>query len=152
MPSALKNYSVTSDRVDKAFMKTNDLSISMEPQVQYLLANEIDVLFYQGNLDLACNTAGNIRWANSMPWKGQTEFTSAALAGWESDAVNGKSKQVSSLFLSSLSCGGLGFYTHDCHFCHNASPISCGTMRYQTGTISRDSRYTDTTATAGRHI
>lgn len=68
----------------------------MEPQVQYLLANEIDVLFYQGNLDLACNTAGNLRWANSMSWKGQTEFTSKALKPWTSKAVDGKAKQVSS--------------------------------------------------------
>lgn len=72
-----------------------DTFISMEPQVQYLLANEIDVLFYQGNLDLACNTAGNLRWANSMPWKGQTEFTSKGLEAWTSKAVGGKSKQVS---------------------------------------------------------
>lgn len=84
MPS-YRNYSVISIAVVRAFEMTNDLGISTEPQVQYLLANQIDVLFYQGNLDLACNTAGNLRWANSMAWKGQAEFGSKRLEVWGED-------------------------------------------------------------------
>jgi cathepsin A (carboxypeptidase C) len=33
--------------------------ISTEPQVLYLLENGVDVLIYQGVLDLAYNTVGN---------------------------------------------------------------------------------------------
>jgi cathepsin A (carboxypeptidase C) len=89
MPS-YRNYSIASTAVIQAFQNTNDLGISMEPQVQYLLANQIDVLFYQGNLDLACNTAGNLRWANSMRWKGQAEFASKRLEAWGEGNQRGK--------------------------------------------------------------
>lgn len=86
VPSAVGNYSVASAAVATAFGLTNDGAISTEPQVRYILENEIDVLFYQGNLDLACNTAGNIRWANSMQWKGQTAFAAKSLKPWTGDA------------------------------------------------------------------
>lgn len=67
----------------------------MQPQVQYLLSQQIDVLFYQGNLDLACNTAGNVRWANSMPWKGQTAFAAQGLRPWKA-VVGGEERVVGS--------------------------------------------------------
>ena len=89
MPS-YRNYSIASRAVGEAFQITNDLGISMEPQVRYLLESQIDVLFYQGNLDLACNTAGNIRWANSMSWKGQAEFVSKRLEPWGEGSKKGR--------------------------------------------------------------
>lgn len=48
----------------------------------YLLSSGIDVLVYQGMLDLACNTAGNLRWTNNMPWSGQAQFASEDLESW----------------------------------------------------------------------
>jgi cathepsin A (carboxypeptidase C) len=97
MPS-YRNYSISSNAVADAFQTTNDLGISTEPQVRYLLAKQIDVLFYQGNLDLACNTAGNIRWANSMRWKGEAEFASKHLKPWgegnQKDKPAGTAKEV----------------------------------------------------------
>ncbi|KZM27135.1 Carboxypeptidase C [Ascochyta rabiei] len=77
------NYSVFSEEVAIAFSLTNDLGISTQPQVLYLLENGIDVLFYQGNLDLACNTAGNLQWANSMSWKGQPAFVAQSKQMWK---------------------------------------------------------------------
>jgi len=71
--------------------------------VRLLLESGIDVLLYQvrsrifivlrllirqllmlvkGNLDLDCNTAGNLRWANSMSWIGGPAFSSLALSPW----------------------------------------------------------------------
>lgn len=91
MPSSVKNFSVGSEAVEGAFELTNDLSISLKPEVQYLLANQIDVLIYQGNLDLACNTAGAKRWTSNMAWKGQAEFVSKELKPWKS-VVGGKEK------------------------------------------------------------
>jgi cathepsin A (carboxypeptidase C) len=64
VPSNVKNFSVGGDEVAHAFELTNDLSISLIPEVQFLLANQIDILIYQGNLDLACNTAGAKRWTS----------------------------------------------------------------------------------------
>lgn len=67
--------------------------------VTYILENQVDFLAYQGNLDLACNTAGAIRWTNSLRWKGQSEFSSKALQPWKSlvngtNGVVGKTKEV----------------------------------------------------------
>ncbi|KAL1605502.1 hypothetical protein SLS59_003304 [Nothophoma quercina] len=83
VPKAVGNYSVFSEEVAIAFSLTNDLGISTQPQVLYLLETGVDVLFYQGNLDLACNTAGNLQWANSMPWKGQPAFVAQSKQTWK---------------------------------------------------------------------
>jgi cathepsin A (carboxypeptidase C) len=89
VPSAIQNYSLQSPGVARAFELSVDEGISTAPQLQYLLANQIDILIYQGNLDLACNTAGAKRWTSKLQWKGQAEFTSKELKPWKSIA-NGK--------------------------------------------------------------
>jgi cathepsin A (carboxypeptidase C) len=83
VPKAVGNYSVFSAEVAIAFELTNDLGISTQPQVLALLENGVDVLFYQGNLDLACNTAGNLQWANSFQWKGQPAFVAQGKQTWK---------------------------------------------------------------------
>ncbi|KAF2249308.1 alpha/beta-hydrolase [Trematosphaeria pertusa] len=85
VPKAVNNYSIYNGDVGMAFGLTNDPLITMQPQVMYLLESGIDVLFYQGNLDLACNTAGNLRWANSMEWKGQPAFVAQPKSAWTDD-------------------------------------------------------------------
>lgn len=69
------------------------MGISLIPQVQYLLANQVDILIYQGNLDLACNTAGAKRWTANMAWKGQAEFVAKELKSWNSK-IEGKEKSA----------------------------------------------------------
>ena len=83
VPKAVNNYSIVSMDIAWAFAMTADASISTQPQVLYLLDAGIDVLFYQGNLDLACNTAGNLQWANSMQWKGQPAFVAQSKRVWK---------------------------------------------------------------------
>jgi len=82
VPKAVANYSIYNINLEYAFASTGDLGISTEPQVLLLLDAGIDVLFYQGNLDLACNTAGNLQWANSMRWKGQPAFVAEPKRMW----------------------------------------------------------------------
>lgn len=99
VPKSIKKYEISSEAISNAFQLTDDLEITMKPQLEYLLANQIDVLIYQGNLDLACNTAGAKRWTANMPWKGQTAFTSQELKPWKStrdgkDVVAGTFKEV----------------------------------------------------------
>ncbi len=57
VPASVGNYSVISDAVSQAFDLTADIAISTESQVLFLLDQGVNVLVYQGNLDLACNTA-----------------------------------------------------------------------------------------------
>lgn len=85
VPKEVGNYSALSYDVAMAFALTNDEGISTQPQVLYLLENGVDVLFYQGNLDLACNTAGNIQWASNMPWKGQPAFVAQPRRAWKDE-------------------------------------------------------------------
>lgn len=85
VPKAVGNYSVYSEAISLAFDMTTDAALSTQPQVLYLLESGIDVLFYQGNLDLACNTAGNLNWANSMRWKGQPAFVAQPKRSWGHD-------------------------------------------------------------------
>jgi cathepsin A (carboxypeptidase C) len=99
VPNVVKKFHVGSNAVADAFQLTNDLEINLMPQLQYILANQIDVLIYQGNLDLACNTAGAKRWTANMPWKGQAAFTSQDLKPWKSvrdgkEVVAGMFKEV----------------------------------------------------------
>jgi cathepsin A (carboxypeptidase C) len=89
VPKQVGNYSVVSWDVELAFFKTNDLQISMQPQVLYLLESGVDVLFYQGNLDLACNTAGNLQWASTMQWKGQPWFVAQGKRSWGEEGEGG---------------------------------------------------------------
>lgn len=99
VPKSIKKFEVSSDAVANAFQLTEDLEINLLAQLEYLLASQIDVLIYQGNLDLACNTAGAKRWTANMPWKGQTAFTSKELKPWKStkdgeEVVAGSFKEV----------------------------------------------------------
>ncbi|PYH93372.1 alpha/beta-hydrolase [Aspergillus ellipticus CBS 707.79] len=104
-PKEITEYKVVSNAVSDAFDLTSDTMTPSTPYVQYLLANQIHYLAYQGNLDLACNTAGNIRWSNSLAWKGQAEFSSKQLTPWTS-VVNGKSEVVGSTKEVNVRVGG----------------------------------------------
>ena len=57
VPKTLGQYNVSSSEVEFAFALAGDEGLTTEPQVLYLLESGVDVLIYQGMLDLACNTA-----------------------------------------------------------------------------------------------
>lgn len=61
--------------------------------MRYLLANQVDVLIYQGSLDLVCNTAGAKRWAANFQWQGQAEFTATEMKPWTS-VVDGQERKA----------------------------------------------------------
>lgn len=76
------NFSIEAKPVSSAFESGNDLYTSVVEEIQFTLENGVDVLIYNGNLDLACNTAGNLRWTSSLRWNGQAGFTSQDLNPW----------------------------------------------------------------------
>ncbi|KAI1077701.1 Alpha/Beta hydrolase protein [Whalleya microplaca] len=82
VPKAVTNFSLLSTDINEAFSQTNDGYISTAEEVRYVLEAGVDVLVYNGNLDLACNTAGNLRWTERLPWAGQAEFVSQNLKTW----------------------------------------------------------------------
>jgi cathepsin A (carboxypeptidase C) len=101
VPKQIDSFNISSDAIARSFERTSDLETSVSDQVAFLLQNQVHYLAYQGNRDLACNTAGNLRWANSLVWKGQPEFTSKSLRPWKSvlaatgqDEIVGTMKEV----------------------------------------------------------
>ncbi|GME31065.1 alpha/beta-hydrolase [Neofusicoccum parvum] len=94
-PKQIKKFKVYSESVNRAFAQGSDEMTPSSELVAFLLANQVHFLVYQGNLDLACNTAGNLRWAHALPWKGQAEFTSKHLQPWKSlIASSGRNETV----------------------------------------------------------
>ncbi|PGH09033.1 hypothetical protein AJ79_05762 [Helicocarpus griseus UAMH5409] len=81
-PEQLKTYRLYSPAIGQAFSTTSDGMTSVSSLVAFLLQNGIHFLAYQGNLDLACNTPGTLRWANALSWKGQVEFASKPPQPW----------------------------------------------------------------------
>lgn len=97
-PKQVKEFKLEARSVVNAFAQGSDMMTSTSSLVGFLLANQVHVMNYQGNLDLACNTAGNLRWAHSLPWKGQVEFTSKSLQPWSSViAATGKNETVGNM-------------------------------------------------------
>lgn len=94
VPSAVRNYTIESEEVSRRFGSAEKGS-STVPSVRFLLENQIDVLVYSGNLDLACNTAGSKMWMHDMSWKGQAAFVAADLVPWMS-VVGGKKAKAGS--------------------------------------------------------
>ncbi|KAJ8207616.1 hypothetical protein LV164_004225 [Aspergillus fumigatus] len=84
VPEAVRNFSIESTEVASAFETTTDLYSNVMNDIKYTLEHGVDVLIYNGNLDLACNTAGNLRWAEALRWNGQAPFTSEKLKPWYS--------------------------------------------------------------------
>ncbi len=82
VPKEVANFSIESDEIANAFLGGNDMYVNTMPQVKYVLENGVDVLIYNGNLDLACNTAGNFRWTNALSWNGQAAFNAHELTPW----------------------------------------------------------------------
>ncbi|KAI9731326.1 MAG: hypothetical protein M1834_005229 [Cirrosporium novae-zelandiae] len=82
VPGFISNFSICSDSTVAAFDIGNDLYVNTMDQVKYTLEHGADVLIYNGNLDLACNTAGNLRWTNSLSWNGQAPFAAQDLKPW----------------------------------------------------------------------
>lgn len=94
-PKQIKKYKLAAGSVILAFAQGSDMMTSTSSLVEFLLANQVHIMNYQGNLDLACNTAGNLRWAHALPWKGQVEFVSRPLQPWRSViAATGKNDTV----------------------------------------------------------
>ncbi|EAL91158.1 putative carboxypeptidase Y [Aspergillus fumigatus Af293] len=97
-PKQISEYKMVSEAVIDAFAKSSDGMTSTSDLVAFLLANQVHFLAYQGNLDLACNTAGNLRWAHSLVWKGQAEFASKPLRPWRSPvAATGRNETVGTM-------------------------------------------------------
>lgn len=56
-----QKYETAATSVALAFAQGPDEETSTSGLVKFLLANQVHIMIFQGILDLACNTAGNLR-------------------------------------------------------------------------------------------
>lgn len=82
VPRTVPNFTILSLDIHELFAKGNDLYVNTAKEVKFVLESGVDVLVYNGNLDLACNTAGNRRWVEKLAWAGQVEFVSRGMEDW----------------------------------------------------------------------
>jgi len=55
----------------------NDISIPYDNNYSYILSQDIypiNVMLYNGQDDIICNTAGSLDWIYQMSWSGMVEF------------------------------------------------------------------------------
>ena len=68
----------TSSKVYWAQVKSNDLYQDKWPIIDKLLkSSNIDVIVYQGQLDLICNTPATIAWVQKLTWPGLVKYNAA---------------------------------------------------------------------------
>ena len=82
-PEGAANFNLMSTDVYDRFAGGSDMYVNTVKEVKYILeSGGVDVLVYNGNLDLTCNTAGNLRWAEGLAWVGQAQFVARDLVSW----------------------------------------------------------------------
>ena len=81
-PEAATSFSLMSTDVYDRFSGGDDMYVSTVKEIKYILEMGVDLLVYNGNRDLTCNTAGNLRWAERLAWAGQAEFVARDLQPW----------------------------------------------------------------------
>lgn len=65
----------------------NDWMQNIGKQIPDLLASNIRVLIYAGDMDFICNWLGNKAWTIQLPWANQTAFAAAEDRPWYVDMV-----------------------------------------------------------------
>eukprot|EP01121_Diplochlamys_sp_Union-15-3_P003180 TRINITY_DN1302_c0_g1_i1.p1 TRINITY_DN1302_c0_g1~~TRINITY_DN1302_c0_g1_i1.p1 ORF type:complete len:419 (-),score=58.78 TRINITY_DN1302_c0_g1_i1:11-1267(-) len=58
---------------------------SFQYEVPYILANDVRVYVYSGDLDLICNYVGGWEWVSEMNWPGKDAFNRATPVQWSVD-------------------------------------------------------------------
>jgi len=74
------NWEVCNDEVNGLF--GSDIIESFRYEIPTILASNVRVVIYNGDLDLICNWVGGKMWVETMQWKGQSAFNAAPMKTW----------------------------------------------------------------------
>eukprot|EP00240_Pyramimonas_obovata_P001475 CAMPEP_0118934076 /NCGR_PEP_ID=MMETSP1169-20130426/13538_1 /TAXON_ID=36882 /ORGANISM="Pyramimonas obovata, Strain CCMP722" /LENGTH=476 /DNA_ID=CAMNT_0006876939 /DNA_START=79 /DNA_END=1509 /DNA_ORIENTATION=+ len=72
-----------SNEVHSALM--GDWMANLETVIPGILAADVRVMVYAGDMDFICNWVGNLRWVNKMKWPGQDAFNAKESKPWIPD-------------------------------------------------------------------
>ncbi|CAG8745652.1 6246_t:CDS:2, partial [Gigaspora rosea] len=87
------------NKVYSRFADSGDIIHSMKSQVEFLLDNNIPMMFYTGDADFICNWMGGNEMAESLKWKRHQNFKNATFQEWTVDGVKvGEIRKVEGLW------------------------------------------------------
>ncbi|CAG8646373.1 4134_t:CDS:2, partial [Scutellospora calospora] len=89
------NYVEVSNEIYNRFTASGDVMHSTMSQVEFLLDNDIPMIFFVGDADFICNCNEMIE---SLKWKCQQEFINTKFQDWKVDGVKvGEIRKVKNL-------------------------------------------------------
>ncbi|CAG8748175.1 14582_t:CDS:2, partial [Cetraspora pellucida] len=107
------NYVEVNETIYSRFVKAGDAIHSTKSHTEYLLDNNVPILFFTGDADYICNWFGGIKMVESLKWKHRKQFRNAIFHDWTVDGVKvGKIKKVKNLWFVNVFESG-HFVPHD---------------------------------------
>ncbi|CAG8451842.1 18646_t:CDS:10, partial [Dentiscutata erythropus] len=95
----ITSYLEINGEIYARFSKYGDLIYSTKPQVEFLLHNNIPIMFFTGDADYICNWFGGIEVAESLKWERHYEFKNTVFQEWIVDGVKaGEIRKVKNLW------------------------------------------------------
>ncbi|RIB10238.1 carboxypeptidase S1, CPD-S1 [Gigaspora rosea] len=92
-------FTEVDNKVYSRFADSGDIIHSMKSQVEFLLDNNIPIMFYTGDADFICNWMGGNEMAESLKWKRHQNFKNATFQEWTVDGVKiGEIRKVEGLW------------------------------------------------------
>ncbi|RIB12226.1 carboxypeptidase S1, CPD-S1 [Gigaspora rosea] len=106
-------YLEVNDEIYYRFADTGELMRSTMSQVEFLLDNDIPILFFTGDADYICNWFGANEMTESLKWKRHQEFKNAIFQKWTVDGLRvGEIRKVKNLWFVKVFEAG-HFVPHD---------------------------------------
>ncbi|KAF0545752.1 prepro-carboxypeptidase Z [Gigaspora margarita] len=93
------NYVENNVDIYNRFAASGDIMHSTVSQVEFLLDNDIPILFFVGDADFICNWIGSNEMIESLKWRCQQEFNNAKFQDWKVDGLKvGEIRKVKNLW------------------------------------------------------
>ncbi|CAG8727691.1 13374_t:CDS:2, partial [Dentiscutata erythropus] len=94
----ITNYLELNEEILFRFTDSGELMHSTMSQVEFLLDNNVPIMFFTGDADYICNWLGGNEMAESLKWKRHQEFKNAVFQEWTiGDVKVGEIRKVENL-------------------------------------------------------
>ncbi|RIB05386.1 carboxypeptidase S1, partial [Gigaspora rosea] len=111
--AVITKYLEFNEEIYFRFTDSGDLARSTMSQVEFLLDNNVPIMFFTGDADYICNWLGGNEMAESLKWKRSQEFKNAMFQEWTIGAIKvGEIREIKNLWFVKVSESG-HFVPHD---------------------------------------
>ncbi|CAG8621317.1 37154_t:CDS:2 [Gigaspora margarita] len=112
-PTVITKYLEFNEEIYFRFTDSGDLARSTMSQVEFLLDNNVPIMFFTGDADYICNWLGGNEMAESLKWKRSQEFKNAMFQEWTIGTIKvGEIREIKNLWFVKISESG-HFVPHD---------------------------------------